>query len=174
MKSEKRVLLGRITGAHGIRGEVVVHSYTAIPEDIAAYGPLLAGTGNRRLELDVVRVAEKGVVARVSGIRDRTAAEALKGTELFVERERLPAAERDEYYHVDLIGLAVASPSGESLGAVVAVQNYGAGDLLEIRLDGKRQTELVPFQDAFVPEVDVAGGRVVVVLPKEIDDENSL
>jgi 16S rRNA processing protein RimM len=166
-----RVLLGRITGVHGLKGEVVVHSYTEAAEDIAAYGPLMAGGGERRLELAVVRVTEKGVIARVAGVGDRTAAEALKGTELWIERERLPPAEEGEFYHADLIGLDAVSPEGTAVGTIVAVQNYGAGDLLEIRLPGSRRTELVPFSDAYVPEVDIAGGRVVVRLPQASDND---
>lgn len=168
----KRVLLGRIVGAHGLRGEFVVHSYTDAPGDIAAYGPLETGVGGRHLELEVVRVTEKGVIARASAVGDRTAAEGLKGTELFVARDRLPAAVDGEYYHADLIGLTAVAPSGERLGTIVAVQNYGAGDLLEIRLEGKRQTELVPFEDRFVPEVDVAAGRVLIQLPQSTSDDD--
>ena len=171
MSQGKRVLLGRITGAQGLKGEVVVHSFAAAPEDIAAYGPLQTGNGARAIELTVVRVAEKGVIARVAGVSDRTAAEALKGTELWVDRARLPETEDGAYYYADLVGLAAVAPGGGLLGEVVAVQNYGAGDLLEIRLAGRRQTELVPFQDAFVPEVDITGGRVVVVLPETGEDE---
>lgn len=171
MSGARRVLLGRITGVHGLKGEVVVHSFTEVPEDIAAYGPLQAGTGERQVSLQVVRVAEKGVIARVAGVSDRTAAEALKGTELWVDRALLPDAEAGTYYHADLIGLSAVSPNGVAIGEIVAVQNYGAGDLLQIRLTGKRRTELVPFQDAFVPEVDVAAGRVVVVMPEEAENE---
>jgi 16S rRNA processing protein RimM len=166
----RRVLLGRITGAQGLKGEVVVHSFAEVPEDIAAYGPLADAEGVRTFDLKVVRIAEKGVIARVGGISDRTAAEALKGVELWVDRERLPEAEEGTFYHTDLIGLRAVTSGGEPVGQVVAVQNYGAGDLLEIRLEGTRQTELVAFTDAFVPEVDLAGGRVVVVLPEANDD----
>jgi 16S rRNA processing protein RimM len=159
-----RILLGRIAGAHGLKGEVLVHAFTAAPEDIAAYGALEDASAERTLAVRVVRIGEKGVIARIEGVEDRTAAEALKGTELWLARERLPPPEAGEFYHADLIGLAAFAPDGTPVGTVVAVQNYGAGDLIEIRLAGSRRTELVPFTDAFVPEVDVAGGRVVVVL----------
>jgi 16S rRNA processing protein RimM len=159
-----RLLLGRIAGAHGLKGEVLVHAFTAAPEDIAAYGALEDASAERTLAVRVVRIGEKGVIARIEGVEDRTAAEALKGTELWLARERLPPPEAGEFYHADLIGLAAFAPDGTPVGTVVAVQNYGAGDLIEIRLAGSRRTELVPFTDAFVPEVDVAGGRVVVVL----------
>lgn len=164
MNADARVLLGRIAGAHGLKGEVVVHAYTEYPEDIAAYGPLSDQGGQQEFELAIVRVSDKGVIARIPGIRDRTQAEALKGTELWVPRARLPEAEEGEFYHADLIGLAAVAPDGSPVGTVIAVQNYGASDLLEIRLEGSRRTELVAFTDDFVPEVDVAGGRVVVVM----------
>ncbi|MGE0701398.1 MAG: ribosome maturation factor RimM [Hyphomicrobiaceae bacterium] len=172
MTGERRVLLGRISGAHGIRGEIVVHAFTAQPEDVAAYGTLTDVHGDGPLSLRVVRVTDKGVIARIAGISDRTAAEGLKGRELWVERSRLPDTGEGEYYHADLIGLAAVSPSGETIGTVVALPNYGAGDLLEIRLEGSRNTELVPFSDAFVPEVDVANGRVVVRMPSSAPDDD--
>lgn len=159
-----RVMLGRIASAHGLRGEVVVHAFTSAPEDIAAYGPLSDEAGARAFELKIVRVTDKGVVARIRGIGDRTSAEALKGTALWVARERLPDTDEDEFYHADLIGLEAVAPDGSRLGEVVGVQDYGAGDLLEIRLSGKRQTEFVPFTAAFVPQIDVEGRRAVVLL----------
>lgn len=168
------ILLGRITGAHGIRGEVVVHSYAAVPDDIAAYGVLSDKAGTRTFKLKVVRVTPKGgLIARIAGVADRNAAEALKGVELFVARDKLPRAGDGEYYHADLLGLAAVSLEGRPLGEVVAVQNFGAGDLLEVRLAGSTTTELVPFTDAFVPTVDIAARRVVVVLPVAVEDEEA-
>ena len=167
-----RVLLGRIVAAHGIRGEVVIETFTAVPEDIAAYGPLQSADGARSFELKVLRRHPKGgVVARVVGVPDRNGAEALRGTELYALRADLPEADEGEYYYTDLVGLRVEDANGAALGKVVSVQNYGAGDLLEIRLDGVAITELVPFTDAFVPTVDVAGGRVVVELPVASADD---
>ncbi len=165
--SERRVLLGRIVGAHALRGEIVVQAYTEYPEDIAAYGPLGDAAGTRDFALTVVRVTDKGIIARIAGVNDRTAAEALKGTDLWVDRASLPEADAEagEFYHSDLIGLAAIDPDGKRLGAIVAVQNYGAGDLLEIRLDGRSLTEFLPFTDACVPKIDIAAGRVTVVFP---------
>jgi 16S rRNA processing protein RimM len=168
--AHKRVLLGRIAGAHGIRGEVLIRSFTERPEDIAAYGPLGDG-GSRTFQIESARATAKGVVARLSGIADRNAAEALKGTELYVERDRLPAAEEGAFYHADLIGLAAVDPEGRPLGEIVAVHNYGAGDLLEVRLAESGRTEFVAFTQAFVPEIDLAGGRAVVVLPTANETE---
>ena len=166
-----RILLGRIAGAHGIRGEVAIHAFTAAPEDIGAYGPLLDASGARSFEIGIVRVTTKGVVARLTGVGDRNAAEALKGVELYLDRDRLPAAAEGEFYHADLIGLAAVDPEGKPIGAIVAVPNYGAGDLLEIRLAGSGRTEFVPFTEATVPEVDIVAGRVVIVTPAVSGDE---
>jgi 16S rRNA processing protein RimM len=160
-----RILLGRIAGAHGIRGEVLIKTFTGRPEDIAAYGSLDDG-GGRSFTVQVVRVTPKGVIARIAGVGDRTAAEALKGGSLYVERDRLPAPAEGEFYHTDLIGLAAVDPDGRPLGEVVAVHNHGAGDLLELRLAETGKTELVAFTDTFVPEVDLAARRIVVRLDR--------
>jgi len=157
-----RILLGHVSGAHGIKGEVVIHSYTAAAEDIAAYGPLSDESGTRHFELKSARATGKGVVARIIGVNDRNAAEALKGTALYVDRAKLPAPATGAFYHSDLIGLAAVDVGGAALGEVIAVHNFGAGDLIEIRMPGRKDTALVPFTDAFVPEVDLAAGRVVI------------
>jgi 16S rRNA processing protein RimM len=167
--ASSRLLLGRIAGAHGIRGEVLIHAYTSAPEDIGAYGPLSDAGAKRSFEIAIVRTTPKGVVARIAGIADRTGAEALKGVELYVSRERLPAAAEDEFYHADLIGLAAVDPAGKTIGEIVAVPNYGAGDLLEIRLAGSAKTELIPFTATAVPQIDIAAKRVVVVMPATTD-----
>ncbi|MGH6814814.1 MAG: ribosome maturation factor RimM [Hyphomicrobiaceae bacterium] len=164
--STQRILLGRIGGAHGLKGAVRIACYTDTPEAIAAYGPLADETGTRTFALQIVRVMAKGAIARISGVDDRTAAEALKGTSLYIARERLPAAQATEFYHVDLIGLAAVTPAGEVVGEVVSVQNYGAGDLIEIRRPDAARTDLVPFTDAFVPHVDLEERRIVVAMPQ--------
>ena len=168
----ERVLLGVITGSHVNSGDLLVRSYTGDPSDIAAYGPLSDVTASRSFKLKVVRVTPKGaVVARIVGVTDRNAAEALKGTELYVDRARLPAASEGEFYHSDLIGVAAIAPNGIRLGEIVAVQNYGAGDILEFKLDGRKETELIPFDDKYVPNVDVTAKRVTIVMPVADDDE---
>ena len=135
-----RILLGRIAGAHGIRGEVLIHAFTDPPENVAAYGPLSDESGARAFTIEIVRATAKGVVAQLAGIADRNAAEALKGIDLYVARERLPPVAEEEFYHADLIGLAAMDRDGKRVGEIVAVQNYGAGDLLEIRLAGSGRT----------------------------------
>lgn len=169
MMAEKRVLLGHIRGAHGIKGDVTVQTYTGAPEAIANYGPLSDEDGKRTFEIRSVRVTGKGIVARISGVADRTAAESLRGTALYVARSALPAADEGDYYHADLIGLAVLAADGSRLGTVVAIQNFGAGDLVEVQLVGTKRTEYYPFTDACVPSVDIAAGHLVVVPPPTIE-----
>jgi 16S rRNA processing protein RimM len=160
------VLLGRISGAHGLKGEVKIAAFTAEPEDIAAYGPLTSADGSRIFEIASLRSAGGGaIIARLRGVSDRDAAEKLRGTELYVARASLPPPDAGEYYHSDLIGLTAVSPSGETLGEVTGVQNFGAGDLLELRVAKGRQTELVPFESTHVPHVDLEAGRVIIVRP---------
>jgi 16S rRNA processing protein RimM len=171
------VLLGRISGAQGLRGEVRIATFTEAPENIAAYGPLTSGDGSTFRITTLRPLKGANVVARLEGVTDRTGAETLRGVELFVARDCLPLAEEGEWYVSDLVGLPAFAPDGTEIGKIITVQNYGAGDLLEIRPPGEsegeegaaRQTLLVPFTEAAVPEVDIAGGRVVVVLPDEID-----
>lgn len=169
--AERRVLLGRISGAHGIRGEVVIISYTGAAEDIAAYGPLSDAAGRRTFELTNARVAGKGVIARIAGIKDRNAAEALKGTELYVARAQLPETAEGEYYHEDLVGLDAVDEAGTRIGRVVGVNNFGAGDLLEIALLATGKTEFVPFTNEAVPTIDLAARSAVVRLPVYTGDE---
>lgn len=163
--SQPRVLLGHISGAHGIKGDVLIKSHTAQPESIGNYGPLTDAGGVRRLDVRVLHVTGKGIVARIKGVSDRTAAEKLKGTELYADRRQLPEPEEGEFYHADLIGLAAVDAGGKAIGEIVAVHNFGAGDLIEIRLAGSRATELIPFTNAFVPSVDVAARIAEVVMP---------
>ena len=162
-----RVLLGEITGVHGIRGEVTVRSYTAAPEDIASYGPLYDETGARQIIIQSLRVTAKGVVAKLTGLNDRNAAEAARGTKLYVDRARLPDAGTDEFYLIDLVGLNAIAPDGTAVGRIVSVENFGAGDLLEIEPATGGHTRYVAFTKANVPNVDLAAGHLTLVLPPE-------
>jgi 16S rRNA processing protein RimM len=162
MAAGARVCVGQIGAPHGVRGEVRLRSFTAEPEAIAGYGPLEAEDG-RILEIESLRPAKDYFVATLSGIGDRDAAEALANLKLYVPRDRLPAlVETDEFYHADLIGLAVVNKAGEQLGTVLAIHNFGAGDLIEVRLAAGGKTELVPFNEINVPGVDIAAGRIVI------------
>jgi 16S rRNA processing protein RimM len=164
-----RVLLGRIVGAHGIRGEVMIKTYTAAPEDVAAYGALCDAAG-RTFNIERTQATPKGVIARLAGVRDRNAAEALKGTELFVRREQLPLPAEGEFYHADLIGLSAVAPDGAVIGDIVGVHNFGAGDIIEVRLPDGRKTALIPFTESHVPAIDLAARSVVVIMPAEDAD----
>lgn len=158
--------LGHVSGPHGVRGEVVIKPYTQEPEGVATYGAVTDESGDREFKVKVVRVTKKGVVARLSGISNRNEAEALKGLVLFVEKSKLPKEDEDEWYFSDLIDLKVfLKGEKNSKGAVVAVQNYGAADLLEVRIEGAKTTLLVPFTEEIVPEVNVAEGFVVIDPP---------
>jgi len=165
------VLVGAITGAHGVKGEVKVKSFTALPASIAAYGPLFDESGQRRFDLSLSgRTGEAGkdvLVGRIQGVADRNAAEALKGQRLYVARQQLPQSkDPDEFYLADLVGLAVRNEAGVELGRVSEVVNYGAGDVLMV--DGGAQGAFdLPFAKAFVPQIDLAAGSLTVVLPSD-------
>jgi 16S rRNA processing protein RimM len=161
------VCLGQIGAAHGVRGEVRLHSFTADPAAITSYGPLESDDG-RVFEIEAMRPAKDHFVVKISGVADRNAAELLKNLKLYVPRARLPEPqEPDEFYHADLIGLAVIDRAGEKLGTVVAIHNFGAGDLIEMNPASGGKTELLPFDEIHVPVVDIAAGKIVVVLPVE-------
>jgi 16S rRNA processing protein RimM len=165
---DARVCLGAIAGAHGVRGLVKIKSFTQDPADLTAYGPLGDEAGQRHFEIAVTGEAKGLLLARIAGVADREAAQALRGVRLYVPRAALPEPEAEEFYRADLIGLAVEDPQGRPLGRVVAVENYGAGDYLEIaRPDG--EPLLISFTKAVVPLIDLAGGRVVVDPPEEIE-----
>jgi 16S rRNA processing protein RimM len=162
MAAGARICLGQIGAPHGVRGEVRLRSFTSDPEAIAGYGPLETEDG-RVLEIESLRPTKDHFVATLSGIRDRDAAERLTNAKLYVPRERLPdIAVPDEFYHADLIGLAVVDRAGRQLGRVVAIHNFGAGDLIEVQLDAGRKTELIAFNEINVPEVDIGAGRIVI------------
>jgi 16S rRNA processing protein RimM len=159
----KRVCVGRIGAPHGVRGEVKFWPFTADPLAVARYGALATADGTRTFEVEALRPARDHVVARLKGVGDRAAAEALRNLELFVPRDRLPAIEApDEFYHADLVGLLAIDRAGDALGTIVAVHNFGAGDLLELKPDEGGETVLVPFTEQTVPEVDIPAGRVVI------------
>jgi 16S rRNA processing protein RimM len=164
-----RLLLAKIGAPHGVRGEVRLKVFAADPASLGAYGPLADHSG-RRFELERVRPGKEVAIAKFRGVDDRNAAEALNGISLTVERDRLPAPDEDEFYHADLIGLAAVDQAGAALGTIVAVHDFGAGDLLEIA-PPRGPTTLVPFTKGVVPVVDIAGGRIVVVPPAEAEDE---
>jgi 16S rRNA processing protein RimM len=166
-----RVCVAQIGAAHGIRGEVRLWAFTEDPAAIAGYGALETEDGARRFTIETLRRAKDHLVVRLSGIADRDAAEALRNTKLFVPRARLPATDDDDtFYHADLIGLAAVTPDGGAFGDVVAMHNFGAGDLLEIKLAGSHATVLLPFTKAVVPAVELANRRIVIDPPADAVD----
>ena len=157
-----RICLGQIGAPHGVRGEVRLHSFTANPTAIATYGPLETEDG-RVFKIESLRPAKHAFVAKLSGVADRDTAERLAMTKLYVPRERLPEpTEANEFYHADLIGLRAVDNAGRDCGTVVAVHNFGAGDLIELQPPDGARTELLPFDAATVPEVNIADGYLIL------------
>ena len=165
------ICVARIGAAHGVRGAVKLWTFTEDPFAVRRYGPLLTKDGTRQFEVAQAREAKDHLVATFKGVTTRHEAERLNGIELYVAREKLPATDEDEYYHTDLIGLAAVTTAGDALGRVIAIHNFGAGDIIEIA-PPKGTTLLLPFSNAVVPEVDLAGGRVVIAPPQEIEGED--
>lgn len=148
-----------------------IKPFTETPEDVAAYGPVADEDGTRRFEVEILEVRGGMVIAGLAGISDRTAAEALKGLRLYVSRAELPPPDEDEFYHADLLGLAVEGANGEPVGTVRAIIPAGATEVLEIDRGPGEQTLLVPFTRAAVPEVNIAAGRIVIDPPAEVETE---
>jgi 16S rRNA processing protein RimM len=165
---DNHVIVGVIGAAHGLRGEVRLKSYTEDPMALGDYGPLRLPDG-RLMRVKVLRlVRDDLVIARLEGIADRTAAEQLTGLPLSLDRTALPALEdEDEFYHADLVGLKAVDAQGEVLGHIVGLFNYGAGDMLEIRLNKPAPSDFLPFTKAFVPNIDLKAGWVEVALPDD-------
>jgi 16S rRNA processing protein RimM len=155
-----RVLLGVVAAPHGVRGLVRIKSYTEDPKAVAAYGPLSDESGTKEYRVEALSVARDAVLARIEGVADRTAAEALRGVRLYVERTRLPEAGEREWYEADLIGLGAVGRDGRNWGKVVAFHDFGAGPVMEVSAG-----LMLPFTDEVVPEIDVEGGKVVVDPP---------
>lgn len=155
-------MVGEIGRPHGVRGLVRLRAFTEDPAAIAAYSPLTDETGAKRFAITL----KGGDIAAIEGVTDRDAAQRLTGTRLYVERDRLPPPEDDEFYLTDLIGLAAVTEGGEALGSIRAVEDHGAGAFIIV--EGAGREHLLPFTKAVVPVVDIAGGRVTVVPPGEI------
>lgn len=170
MSDTKKLLLGRIGAAHGIKGEVRILSFTEDPLGLAGYGPLATDRPGLVIEIEKARATTNVLVARLKGVTDRNAAEKLNGVELYVERDRLPPIEdEDDFYHADLIGLEARLADGTVIGNVSALPNYGASDLIEVRDARSGDTYLYPFTKAVVPEIRVAEGYLVIEVPLEAE-----
>ena len=165
--SRSQICVARIGAAHGVRGAVKLWTFTEDPLAVKRYGPLVTKDGAQSFEVATAREAKGHLVATLKGIATREEAERLNGLELYIAREKLPEPEQDEYYHADLIGLAAVDTANAPLGRVIAIHNFGAGDIIEIA-PPQGATMLLPFTHAVVPTVDLEGGRVVIELPDEI------
>lgn len=167
---DKKILMGKIGAAHGIKGEVRITTYTGHPEAIASYGPLETDRPGLSVTIESARLNKTVLVARLEGVRDRNAAELLNGVSLFIDREQLPDPDdEDDFYHADLIGLDARLESGVSIGAVSALLNYGAGDLIEVRDPRSGDTFLYPFTRTVVPTVRVSEGFLVIAPPLDAE-----
>jgi 16S rRNA processing protein RimM len=166
-----KICVARIGAAHGVRGAVKLWPFTEDPLAVMDYGPLLTKDGARQFEVANARPAKDHLVATFKGVSTREDAERLNGIELYIAREKLPETDEDEYYHADLIGLAAVNAADEPIGRVLAIHNFGAGDIIEIA-PPSGPTLLLPFTNAVVPTVDLAGGRVVIELPQEIEGDD--
>jgi 16S rRNA processing protein RimM len=170
----ERVCVAQIGAPHGVRGEVRLFAFTEDPLAVTRYGPLQSEDGAREVEIESARPGKQGLVVRLRGVGDRDAAARLRNVRLYVARSRLPATgDADTFYHADLIGLAAMTPDGRRLGTVTAVQNFGAGDILEIRPEAGGETLMLPFTTDAVPSIDVAGGRIVVDPPLLIGEDEA-
>lgn len=168
--SDDLILVGRVGGAFGVRGEVRITSFTADPSALLDYRDLKREDGQPGLTLTAGRPAKGGVVARATQIETREQAEALRGLKLFIPRSALPEPEdEDEFYVTDLIGLPIETPDGEPLGRIRSVQDFGAGDLLEVQPPEGGATWYLPFTREAVPEVRLADGKVIGVRPEEVE-----
>lgn len=160
-----RILMAQVGSAHGIQGEVRLKAFGDDPLALTDFGTLVSDDGQTYRITSLRPAKGQMLVARFKGIGDRTAAEALNGTKLYVDRDQLPDPEEDEFYQTDLIGCRAIDETGEIVGTVLAVPNFGAGDLLDLELsDGS--TLLVPFSEDYVPEIDIAR-RIVTVASLE-------
>lgn len=168
-----RILVGRFGAAHGVRGEVRIKSYTADPMALAGYAGLSDQNGARAFVIESARpVKDDVIVARVKGVNDRSAAEALTNLEIYIARDALPPPDEEEFYVADLIGMRAERADGTPFGVISNVLNFGAGDILDIALEGGG-ARLVPFTRACAPHVDVKGRRVTVEPPEEVEGEEA-
>lgn len=166
--SDDLICVGSIGGAFGVRGEVRLKSFCAVPDDIETYSPLTTEDGQRSFSVALIGSIQNGFTARIVGIDSKEQADALKGLRLYARRDQLPSLPDDEFYHTDLIGLEVFDTGGTLLGRVRSVLNHGAGDLLEIHRTGQSDTVLLPFTQALVPTVDLARKRLVADPPDDL------
>jgi 16S rRNA processing protein RimM len=164
-KTIRRICVGQFAGAHGVRGLVKLRSFTGEPEAIFSYAPLSDKDGERIFELTKKSAAPDHFIVAVEGVADKDAADQLRGDRLYIPHDILPKTGKNEYYEADLMGLTAVDEEGKPHGTVMGVFDYGAGIFLEIG-STKKDSFMLPFKDAFVPEVDLEAGKLVIVLPE--------
>ncbi len=162
---QDRVLLGVVAAPHGVRGLVRIRSFTDDPMAVAGYGLLEDETGKKRFKVEALSASRGAVLARIEGVDDRNAAEAMRGTKLYVERSVLPAAGEQEWYEADLVGLAAVGTDGRDWGKVLAFHDFGAGRMIEVSGGASTKSMMLPFTDEAVPGIDVEGGKVTIDPP---------
>lgn len=171
-----KVCVGQIVGAHGVRGAVKLKSFTEDPAAVVSYGALTDESGRRSFKIELLSMNKDLWLARVEGVTERNGADALRGVRVFVDRAALPVPGEEEFYHADLLGLRAELPDGTLFGTVLAIHDFGAGDMLELRLagagaDAGAGTTMVPFTRVVVPTVEVSRGRIVVNPPEGLFEE---
>lgn len=161
----KRICIGAFAGAHGVKGDAKVKSFTAEPLHVAAYGPVESEDKKRSFTLSVIRALKPDLLlVRAPEIKDREDAESLKGKRIYIERNKLPPVSDDEFYLDDLVGLQAFDEQGEPLGVISAVHNFGAGDLIELKdTSGDNAPQLIPFTKEAAPHVDIEGGKIIII-----------
>lgn len=173
----ERICIGKIVAAHGIRGEVKVQSQTKTPTDLDKFGDVENKDASRKFSIKVLGMISSNVRVKIKGVDTRNEAEALIGTELYVARSALPELAEDEFYKGDIVGLKVClrTPDNE-IGTVVGFENFGAGEIIEIKLKGQKETELLPFTRQYVPVINLESGYIIVssatMIFAEDDDED--
>lgn len=160
------ICLGAVSGSYGVRGEIRLKSFCAIPEEIESYSPLTNEDGSKSYTLTLTRAIKGGFTGHLGGVETKEQADAVKGLRLFAPRDRLPSLPNDEYYYTDLVGLEVYDTGGALLGTVKSVQNHGASDLLELTGAELKSTVFLPFTLAAVPTVDLEQGRIIADPPE--------
>jgi len=169
MAADRMIAVGRVAGAFGVRGEVRITAFTEEPLALARFRELKRQDGSPGLTILSAREAKGGVIARCPGIETKEQADALRGLRLYIPRDALPEPDEDEFYLADLIGLSVVDPAGEAIGKVKSVQDFGAGDILEILPEEGGPTWYLPFTRDAVPDVRIADGLIVAVRPTEVE-----
>ncbi|WP_316858346.1 ribosome maturation factor RimM [uncultured Cohaesibacter sp.] len=165
-----KICIAQIGAAHGVRGEVRLKLFSDDPDAFFQYGPLENADGSRRFEIQSARLSKTVYVCRIKGLNDRNEAESLNGVRLYVDRDKLPELEEEEFYHSDLIGLEARLEDGTSLGSIVAIQDFGAGDMLDV-MPARGKGYYIPFTREAVPEIHVSEGYVLIVPPEGLLDE---